>query len=119
MSDDKTVQTTYEEATRCPKCKQPGQVVQKIPRSDVGPGVTQHVTVCRTETCSWFETPWFVQVNADGSVPPDQTEQHKADARKAKLMMPVASDAQMEAVRDQYRGLGTHGNEEWPNPHGR
>lgn len=120
MGSSEGTQTTYEQATRCPKCKNPGQVIKK---EQAGPelpyGTQRHVVQCRTEVCVWFATDWIVQVNPDGSVPPDQTEKHKADAAKAALGMPIPSDDQLELIRNQYRGLGTHGNEEWPNPHGR
>ena len=65
--------TTYEEAKRCPKCGQPGEVgpiyaapaPARLPR-----GTMIHVIYCRNTLCTWLDTAWNVQVNPDGSVPP-------------------------------------------------
>lgn len=63
--------STYEEAKRCPKCSKPGEVRKKttVPGK---PGAYVHVIYCVTELCPWYNTPWLVQVNADGSIPPPQ-----------------------------------------------
>lgn len=90
MSEGGT-QSTLEEATRCPKCQQPGEVVstKEAPRDHGLPAGTKYLTVyCRnTDTptfsssfsplspgarCKWADTCWIVQVNPDGSVPPPQ-----------------------------------------------
>jgi hypothetical protein len=51
-----SVQTTFEEASRCPQCKQPGKDTKSIP---IPLGV------------------WLVQVDPDGSVPPPQDHSKK------------------------------------------
>ena len=65
--------TTFEEAKRCPKCGQPGEE-GKWTRGPRGSKVWQ--IWCRRELCPWYNTPWMVQVNPDGSVPPPQDHTH-------------------------------------------
>ncbi len=63
---------TYETACICPKCSLPGQVVKKMVPDKVAnlpQGTMIHMIYCRTEYCKWFNTPWTVQVNRDGSIP--------------------------------------------------
>lgn len=65
--------STYEEAKRCPKCDKPGEVTRDIPAGrGLPPGTRVHEITCRTPLCPWENTPWMVQVNADGSIPPPQ-----------------------------------------------
>ena len=62
-------QTSWEEAKLCPKCERPGEDRKQTP----GEGTSKiHHIFCVTKLCPWFGTPWFVQVNADGSIPPKQ-----------------------------------------------
>lgn len=77
MSDN-----TYEEATRCPKCGQPGNVRRKTaPPKGAGlkPGTMIHHVYCEHELCPWYDTTWMVQVNPDGSVPPPTN--HRGSAK--------------------------------------
>lgn len=64
--------TTFEEAKKCPICGQPGEVrrvdKKSRPQAQGGPYELHHV-YCVTELCRWKDTPWWVQVNADGSIP--------------------------------------------------
>ena len=76
MSDEEDLtQTTYEQAKRCPKCGQSGDVrtIRLVPASAGLPrGTSVHTVYCVTELCKWYDTPWNIQVNADGSIPPPQ-----------------------------------------------
>jgi hypothetical protein len=73
---------TYEEAKRCPKCKQPGRL-KSVENPLVSPedrtrfgiqrGAKVETYVCINERCRWFETGWVVQLNPDGSIP-DRTQ---------------------------------------------
>lgn len=57
--------TTWEEAKRCPRCKNPGVEISRRP----GPhGSALHTIQCKTERCQWFNTTYIVQVMSDGSV---------------------------------------------------
>lgn len=68
-----STQTTYEEATRCPKCSQPGNVRIKRSAPNIKPrGAMVHTVYCENQLCLWYNTCWMVQVNADGSIPPPQ-----------------------------------------------
>lgn len=77
MSD--TEKKTFEDLKRCPKCKQPGEEVKSRPAPNMPKGTTLKDIYCRNEKCEWLDTPWFVQVNPDGSVPPptDHTRREK------------------------------------------
>ena len=59
--------TTFEEAKLCPKCGLPGEDTGTKPTEKRG--VIVHVIKCRTQVCVWYDTPWFVQVNEDGTIP--------------------------------------------------
>jgi hypothetical protein len=92
-----SVQTTFEEASRCPKCKQPGKDVKtirlpnntKIPR-----GSTVHTIRC--ENCDFGV--WLVQVNADGSVPPPRASRSSTWASRDTTSRHVTSCARYAQV---------------------
>lgn len=59
--------TTWEIASRCPKCNEQGidtgRTKQLRDRSQV------RTLRCDNERCSWYDTTWIVQVNEDNTVP--------------------------------------------------
>lgn len=62
--------TTFEEAKKCPKCGNPGQDRStKLVHNERGRPVQVHLIYCVTQLCPWYETPWTVQINEDGSIP--------------------------------------------------
>lgn len=65
--------TTYEEAKTCPKCGRVGEVRLSVPAKpdrDIKPGTKIEHVYCTTELCRWYNTPWLLQVNPDGTIPP-------------------------------------------------
>lgn len=60
---------TLEEASRCPRCEQPGDntTEQKIDGGAKGSVIRTYF--CRNERCRWHNTSWIVQVKSDGTVP--------------------------------------------------
>lgn len=73
-------ETTFEEATRCPKCKQPGEVVstKKVTDRDLKMGkATANTVMCHNPVCTWVNTNWVVQVNPDGSIPTTDYSKHE------------------------------------------
>lgn len=60
---------TFEDLKHCPKCKEPGEDGGSVPAPGSPKGTRLHTIYCRNERCKWLDTPWFVQVNPDGSVP--------------------------------------------------
>ena len=63
--------TTFEQAKLCPKCGMAGQERGQVPAPRTLPWGTKILKVyCATTLCPWFNTPWFVQVNPDGTTPP-------------------------------------------------
>lgn len=101
-----SVQTTYEEATRCPKCNIPGEVRKIIPAPNIR-GAKLHTVYCISKLCPWYDTCWMVQINLDGSVPEPKNhlnspkayvgfEGHEQMARdlEAALMAQTAAETQ-------------------------
>jgi len=74
MNEDVPIlgRTTFEQAKLCPICGQPGEDRRSLKAPGLSPGTTVHTIYCVTKLCEWFNTPWMVQVNPDGSVPPPQ-----------------------------------------------
>lgn len=71
-----SVQTTLEEARRCPKCEDPGADAGAM-AVPPGPGVTRGAKLlkftCDNIRCKWYGEIWMVQVNPDGTIPPPTT----------------------------------------------
>lgn len=105
--------STYEAAKRCPKCQEPGKLVQEklVQSPDARPGTKIHVINCETESCVWYGTSYFVQVNPDGSVPPPRKNQDKLFPMDA-YRTPTDDDARL--VRETLRGH----NEQMTKPGG-
>lgn len=61
--------TTYEEVRRCPRCEQPGEGVPggRLPGAERGSSSIRFT--CKNDRCRWLNTPWVVQVRADGTFP--------------------------------------------------
>lgn len=66
--------TTLEEAKRCPRCQQPGELTGLKRALPAQRGVTRGATLdevkCKNSRCKWFETSYYIQINPDGSIPP-------------------------------------------------
>jgi hypothetical protein len=98
--------TTFEEASKCPRCGQPGEKGAEIP-APPGRGVpagAKLLTIwCRngnkafSEDCRWFNTSWLVQVNPDGSVPPPSD--HKGEPKE--YVGDFGSDEEAQRIRNQ------------------
>ncbi len=107
-----SVQSTYEEARRCPKCQQPGEDRHQELAHD-GKGSTIHHIYCVNNRCRWYNTPWLVQVNKDGSVPPPTD--HKGQAKEYR---PNSGDGELAAAiiasveRDQALSMQKDGHGE-------
>lgn len=96
--------TTYEEAKRCPKCKEPGIDVGGNLR---GPhGSTMHTIQCRNVRCSWYNTNYTVQVNADGSIP-----EPTLDRPKSFPELPKRSDEDISRMLDNMYNSTLKGGE--------
>lgn len=75
---------TYEETKICPKCGQTGEVRSQIAapkEAGMKPGTTIHFIYCVTKLCRWYNTPWEVQVNPDGSVPAPRNHALRKDQK--------------------------------------
>lgn len=97
------VETTLEEARRCPKCERPGAFVKRVPARGGTPGAMLHEFECRHERCQWFgQICRIVQVNPDGSIPPATTKRDKSYPKVPDLSLTVNAnvEAMLHAARD-------------------
>lgn len=72
--DNSTTETRpkYEEASKCPRCKQPGKLVSKHDAAERSQGKV-HVFECANELCITSWDRWLVQVLPNGEIP-DRTK---------------------------------------------
>jgi hypothetical protein len=97
-----SVQTTFEEASRCPNCKQPGKDTKAIPIPPGTPGVTKGAKIHTIECQNCDFGVWLVQVDPDGSVPPPQDHTKK---QKLYLGFEGHDEAAMELARRVREGI--------------
>lgn len=96
-----SVDTTYDEALRCPRCSQKGQDISKTN----GPhGSKIHSIMCMNTRCRWYNTSYVVQVHADGTVQPPTLSR---DRHFPKLPDRNNVEAQMQELYDQTTRPGT------------
>jgi hypothetical protein len=90
---------TWEEASRCPKCDQPGDDRKQTYNREKH--ATIHILYCVQKLCPWFDTAWFVQVNDDGSIPKEvamhQPKQFPALSQEMITRIEEATQAQLRA----------------------
>jgi len=95
---------TWEEAKRCPRCDQVGEHVERETRAvkSGSKGAKLHKFYCRNPRCRWNNTPWEVQVNADGTIPdpeaPRQRQMPKPDMALAAQMRAAAEAAHVASL---------------------
>lgn len=70
---------TFEEACRCPNCGEPGEDRSQKLAPGMPVGTKIHMVYCVKTGCDWFNTPWMVQTNPDGTVPPPRD--HRGEAK--------------------------------------
>src|SRR5688572_1358846 len=65
--------TTLEEARRCPKCEQPGELTGHSRAIPLQRGVTRGArldqVLCKNSRCPWYNTAYYIQINPDGTIP--------------------------------------------------
>lgn len=93
---------TWDEASKCPKCGLSGEV-SKTPRqlpaeAGASSGARLVEIFCRNNRCSWFNTPWEVQINKDGTIPDPNTP------RGEKRFKPL-DQALAATMRDRFQTL--------------
>jgi hypothetical protein len=116
-NEDEGVQSTYEEATRCPRCALPGDVTGKAPAAKRGYQV--HTVYCRNKDCSWFDSMWIVQVNPDGSVPqPNTAKPREADKLYPSLQAPPEEEQRILAALERQVSVEVKPGGEVRNRHG-
>lgn len=92
--------TTFEEAKRCPKCDQPGEVVgdrSLRPAPGVTRGARLKIIHCRNSRCYWFnQVCRTIQVNPDGTIP--EPTKHREKSFRALPDDKGATAANLEAL---------------------
>jgi hypothetical protein len=64
---------TWEEASKCPKCGEPGEETNRSAAVVSGRPTGSVITLtCRNERCQWLNTSWIVQVDRNGTIPERQ-----------------------------------------------
>ena len=111
--------TTIDEASRCPRCKIPGEQVSDTPvkGSTLAPGTRVLLLYCRNDACRWYNTAWPVQVRPDGTVP--IVEHNKNDKTYPGMMSDAESARIANAVSRQYQAETQPGGAEVINPNSR
>lgn len=108
--------TTFEEAKKCPKCKQPGQDRKTIKqRNSHGKPVETHLIYCVTQVCPWYDTPWQVTINPDGTIPEPYSQ-------LGEKQFPRLSQESRSRIEDNIKAqleAETHPGGEVRNPHSR
>lgn len=89
---------SFEEATRCPKCNEPGELGVNRPGPDKS---TIHFVWCRNQVCKWFDTNWIVQQLEDGTVPVRPTQDHRAHQKT----FPAIPSYTQQQMRDYLKGI--------------
>lgn len=101
------METTLDEARRCPKCQMPGEFAGSQDAPRMPRGTKLHRYVCKNERCRWNGTVCrIVQINPDGTIPAAVTNRPKS--------FPAIPDRteQVRAQIDQQLGLETTGGGE-------
>ena len=91
-----SVQTTLEEAGRCPTCNSAGVVSATIVAPGMPAGTKLLTYMCKSALCPDSGGVWLVQVNPDGSIPPKRDH-----TGEKKLYVGFDEDtAQAQRIRD-------------------
>jgi hypothetical protein len=101
--------STFEEARRCPRCGEPGEASGQhsissrnrdgTRRQGITAGARLHQFFCRNSRCRWYNTPWEVQVNPDGTIPP-------ADApNRARVKLRPLDPALAVTMKDRFQSI--------------
>jgi hypothetical protein len=96
--------TTFDQARRCPICDEPGKEKGTRP----GPrGSTFHEIVCVNSRCRWFGSdPYIIQVRADGTIPEPTLDRQKSFPKVADR-----TDAVQANLERLYQQTTTPGSE--------
>lgn len=89
--------TTLEEASRCPKCTNPGEYTGERTLESVRGGAKAKEFTCRNERCKWYnQVCSVVQVNPNGTIPPATLRRPKQFAK-----LPDDGGRTLDAIRTQ------------------
>jgi hypothetical protein len=110
---------TFEEAKRCPRCDKPGedrkQMVVLGKSFKGGKAPVAHTIYCVTELCPWYNTPWIVQVNGDGTIPPPQDHSRTQKEYVGDFGTPEEAKALIDSLRRQAASETKTDHTEIPN----
>lgn len=115
-SEPDTGRTTFEQAKICPKCGNPGEDRKTQVAPNMPYGTTLHFIYCKTPLCIWFDSPWMIQVNPDGSVPPERNhtftpkeyvgfEGHDAEAASLMGQLRIMDQIKRTGQFDEIEGI--------------
>lgn len=94
---------TFEEAKRCPKCDNPGELMStRNVRDNEGRPAKVHILRCQNNRCRWFETDWVVQQLEDGTVPVREGMEQKTFPKMPGMTQEKAAE-QIKEISDEER----------------
>ena len=91
---------TFEEASRCPKCDNPGE--QKEKRADRTHDL--YIFTCQNKVCLWYQTDWVVQRNSDGTIPEREVNRLKTFPVVPGMSQEKAIEQVKKTIKDEERG---------------
>jgi hypothetical protein len=94
------VDSTFDEARRCPACKEPGRRSYTQPQAD---GSKVETYMCDNARCEFSEVGWIIQVLPDGSVAPKRSQAELRANKNFPLLTP-GQEARARATLEEARG---------------
>jgi hypothetical protein len=91
---------TLEEASRCPKCREPGKKMGEKPSGN--PGNKALIYHCENQTCKWGADPddmgWIVEIDVRGNV----SERTPGDKQFPEVPQDKELERRIQAIGEQY-----------------
>lgn len=98
---------SFEVASRCPKCDNPGELMSTRPTKDADGNPSKiHILRCENSACRWYDTDWIVQQLEDGTVPVREGRMEKTFPAIPGMTQEKA-EQQIKDITDTGRGRGS------------
>lgn len=91
---------SFEDASRCPKCDNPGE--QKSVQNTAN-NSKLHIFTCQNAACRWYQTDWVVQKLEDGTVPERVPDRQKTFPAIPGMTQEKAQRQLEDTIKDEER----------------